>query len=50
MHAYLFLLCCFCLDCKAGTVEEEQIWDLEFVFLMWQNPTQFEAVDTPFTQ
>ena len=44
MHIFL-CLAAFVLLAKRAQSEE-----VEFVFLMWRNPTEFDAVVTPFTQ
>ena len=42
-------LAAFVLLAKRAHSEEAHT-NLEFVFFMWQNPTEFDAVATPFTQ
>ena len=48
MHIFL-CLAAFVLLAKRAQSEEVPT-NLEFVFLMWRNPTEFDAVATPFTQ
>ena len=49
MHAIFLCLAAFVLLAKRAHSEEAHT-NLEFVFFMWQNPTEFDAVATPFTQ
>ena len=49
MHAYFLCLAAFVLFAKRAHSEEVRT-NLEFVFLGWQNPTEFDAVATPPTQ
>ena len=48
MHIFL-CSAAFVLLAKRAQSEEVHT-NLEFVFLMWQHPTEFDAVATPFTQ
>ena len=48
MHIFL-CLAAFVLLAKRAQSEEVPT-NLESVFLMWRNPTEFDAVATPFTQ
>ena len=48
MHIFL-CLAAFVLFAKRAHSEEVHT-NLEFVFLVWQNPTEFDAVATPPTQ
>ena len=48
MHIFLCLVA-FVLFAKRAHSEEVHT-NLEFVFLVWQNPTEFDAVATPPTQ
>ena len=43
MHAYFLCLAAFVLFAKRAHSEEVRT-NLEFVFLGWQNPTEFDAV------